>query len=109
MSYGKGLVQNTFDVGYNAKVKLTTAKYYIPSGRCIQSVEYKNGECISRMTSVLSLKHVPAEQCSMEVACSQMYRWLQNNNRLSLRNYWSRISSSILSHSSIWARIVLQR
>lgn len=43
-SYGKGLVQNTRDIGYNAKVKLTTAKYYIPSGRCIQAVEYKNGE-----------------------------------------------------------------
>lgn len=43
-SYGKGLVQNTRDVGYNAKVKLTTAKYYIPSGRCIQSVSYLNGE-----------------------------------------------------------------
>ncbi|HEY3385144.1 MAG TPA: S41 family peptidase, partial [Saprospiraceae bacterium] len=44
LSYGKGLVQNTFDIGYNAKVKLTTSKYYIPSGRCIQSVEYKNGD-----------------------------------------------------------------
>ena len=43
-SYGKGLVQNTRDVGYNSKIKLTTAKYYIPSGRCIQSVEYENGE-----------------------------------------------------------------
>lgn len=43
-SYGKGLVQNTLEVGYNARLKLTTAKYYIPSGRCIQSVEYKNGE-----------------------------------------------------------------
>ncbi len=43
-SYGKGLVQNMRDVGYNAKVKMTTAKYYIPSGRCIQSVEYHNGE-----------------------------------------------------------------
>ena len=43
-SYGKGLVQNTRDIGYNAKLKLTTAKYYIPSGRCIQSVEYKDGE-----------------------------------------------------------------
>lgn len=42
-TYGKGLVQNTRDVGYNSKVKLTTAKYYIPSGRCIQSVEYENG------------------------------------------------------------------
>ncbi|KAA3633664.1 MAG: S41 family peptidase [Bacteroidetes bacterium] len=43
-SYGKGLVQNTMDVGYNSKVKITTAKYYIPSQRCIQSVEYKDGE-----------------------------------------------------------------
>lgn len=43
-SYGKGLVQNTRDVGYNAQIKLTTAKYYIPSGRCIQSVEYEDGE-----------------------------------------------------------------
>lgn len=33
ISYGKGLVQNTKDVGYNAKVKLTISKYYIPSGR----------------------------------------------------------------------------
>jgi carboxyl-terminal processing protease len=44
LSYGKGLVQNTKDVGYNAKIKLTTAKYYIPSGRCIQATRYKNGE-----------------------------------------------------------------
>jgi carboxyl-terminal processing protease len=43
-SYGKGLVQNTRELGYNARVKLTTAKYYTPSGRCIQSVRYKNGE-----------------------------------------------------------------
>ncbi len=43
-SYGKGLVQNTRDLKFNAKVKMTTAKYYIPSQRCIQSVEYKNGE-----------------------------------------------------------------
>jgi carboxyl-terminal processing protease len=43
-SYGKGLVQNTRDIGYNSMLKLTTAKYYIPSGRCIQSIEYKQGE-----------------------------------------------------------------
>ncbi len=43
-SYGKGLVQNTFELGYNNRVKITTSKYYIPSGRCIQGVEYKNGE-----------------------------------------------------------------
>lgn len=43
-TYGKGLVQNTVDLEYNAKLKLTTAKYYIPSGRCIQSVSYRDGE-----------------------------------------------------------------
>ena len=43
-SYGKGLVQNTVDLDFNAKLKLTTSKYYIPSGRCIQSVRYKDGE-----------------------------------------------------------------
>ena len=43
-TYGKGLVQNTRDLGYNARIKLTTAKYYTPSGRCIQAVRYKNGE-----------------------------------------------------------------
>ncbi|MEI8279406.1 MAG: S41 family peptidase [Bacteroidota bacterium] len=39
-SYGKGLVQKVFDLGYNAKVKLTISKYYIPSGRCIQAIDY---------------------------------------------------------------------
>ncbi len=43
-SYGKGLVQNTKNVGYNSVLKLTTSKYYIPSGRCIQSVAYENGQ-----------------------------------------------------------------
>ena len=42
-SYGKGLVQNTKDIGYNSKVKMTIAKYYVPSGRCIQGVEYEDG------------------------------------------------------------------
>jgi len=46
-SYGKGLVQNTRDVGYNSKVKMTTAKYYIPSGRCIQGVKYAEGEPVN--------------------------------------------------------------
>lgn len=46
LSYGKGLVQNYKDIGYNSKIKLTTAKYYIPSGRCIQAVSYKNGEVV---------------------------------------------------------------
>lgn len=43
-SFGKGLVQNTRELPYNARLKITTSKYYIPSGRCIQGVEYENGE-----------------------------------------------------------------
>jgi len=39
-SFGKGLVQTTRNLSYNAKLKVTTAKYYIPSGRCIQAVDY---------------------------------------------------------------------
>ncbi|MGB1050762.1 MAG: S41 family peptidase [Chitinophagales bacterium] len=39
-SYGKGLVQTTRPLSYNAQLKLTTAKYYIPSGRCIQALNY---------------------------------------------------------------------
>ncbi|MFN8309827.1 MAG: S41 family peptidase [Chitinophagales bacterium] len=39
-TYGKGLVQSTRSLPYNAKLKLTTAKYYIPSGRCIQAINY---------------------------------------------------------------------
>jgi carboxyl-terminal processing protease len=51
-SFGKGLVQNTQKVGYNSQIKLTTSKYYIPSGRCIQSVAYENGEPV----------HIPDEE-----------------------------------------------
>ncbi len=43
-TYGKGLVQNVRDIGYNSKLKLTTSKYYIPSGRCIQAVSYNKGK-----------------------------------------------------------------
>ncbi len=39
-SYGKGLVQRTFDLKYGSKMKLTIAKYYTPSGRCVQRLEY---------------------------------------------------------------------
>lgn len=44
-TYGKGLVQVPLDLPYNANVKITTSHYYIPSGRCIQAVNYKrNGK-----------------------------------------------------------------
>jgi carboxyl-terminal processing protease len=41
-SYGKGLVQITRPLSYGAQLKLTTAKYYIPSGRCIQALDYSH-------------------------------------------------------------------
>ncbi len=39
-SFGKGLVQRTYDLSYGSKMKLTIAKYYTPSGRCVQRLEY---------------------------------------------------------------------
>ncbi len=41
-SYGKGLVQITRKMNYNTRIKFTTAKYYIPSGRCIQAIDYSH-------------------------------------------------------------------
>ena len=43
-SYGKGLVQRTYDMKYGSKIKLTIAKYYTPSGRCVQRLEYYDKE-----------------------------------------------------------------
>lgn len=41
-TYGKGLVQAPMELPYNGNLKLTTSKYYIPSGRCIQAINYKH-------------------------------------------------------------------
>lgn len=41
-SYGKGLVQSILPMPYNGQVKVTTAKYYTPSGRCVQAIDYSN-------------------------------------------------------------------
>jgi carboxyl-terminal processing protease len=43
-SYGKGFVQRTYDLKYGSKIKLTIAKYYTPSGRCVQRLEYYDKE-----------------------------------------------------------------
>ncbi len=43
-TYGKGLVQATMDLPYNGHMKLTTSKYYIPSGRCVQALNYKHAK-----------------------------------------------------------------
>ncbi|MGY4383197.1 carboxyl-terminal processing protease [Pedobacter sp. UYP24] len=57
-SYGKGLVQQTFNLPYNSLVKVTVAKYFTPSGRCIQALDYAhrdaNGATIKFADSVMS-------------------------------------------------------
>ncbi|MBK8679853.1 MAG: peptidase S41 [Sphingobacteriales bacterium] len=42
-SFGKGLVQTTHPLPYDTKLKITTGKYYLPSGRCIQAIDYSGG------------------------------------------------------------------
>ncbi|WP_137402201.1 S41 family peptidase [Echinicola rosea] len=57
-TFGKGLVQSTIPLSYNAQVKVTTAKYYIPSGRCIQEIDYsKRGEDGRAVSVADSLRH----------------------------------------------------
>lgn len=63
-TYGKGLVQTTREVAYNGMLKVTTAKYYIPSGRCIQAIDYANrnadgsvGRIPDSLTTVFSTRH----------------------------------------------------
>lgn len=51
-SYGKGLVQQTRDLTYNTKLKVTVAKYYIPSGRCIQALDYTHKDDEGRVEKV---------------------------------------------------------
>ena len=57
-TYGKGLVQTPFDLPYNTSVKLTTGKYYIPSGRCVQAINYKHSGGGYRERIPDSLTHV---------------------------------------------------
>ncbi|MEE1884612.1 S41 family peptidase [Pedobacter flavus] len=52
-SYGKGLVQQTFNLPYNSLVKITVAKYYTPSGRCIQALDYTSHNKIQKGTDSL--------------------------------------------------------
>jgi carboxyl-terminal processing protease len=51
-SFGKGLVQTTIPLSYNSQMKITTAKYYIPSGRCIQAIDYTKSRESGELTSV---------------------------------------------------------
>ena len=56
-TYGKGLVQSQRELPYNTMLKLTTAKYYIPSGRCVQAYDFKNRGADGQP------KHLPDSLC----------------------------------------------
>ncbi len=56
-TYGKGLVQQPRDLPYDTQMKLTTSKYYIPSGRCVQAYDFKNRNADG------SPKHLPDSLC----------------------------------------------
>jgi carboxyl-terminal processing protease len=58
-TFGKGLVQTTRPLAYNSQLKVTTAKYYIPSGRCIQAMDYahrKDDGSVERIADSLKLE-----------------------------------------------------
>lgn len=63
-TFGKGLVQSARGIGYNGNIKLTTAKYYTPSGRCVQAIDYSRrnadgsvGEIPDSLTQVFKTKN----------------------------------------------------
>lgn len=60
-SYGKGLVQRIFDVGYNSMLKVTISKYYLPSGRCIQEINYHQLENYSKKQFLTTNKRIVYE------------------------------------------------
>jgi carboxyl-terminal processing protease len=67
-TFGKGLVQTTRQLAYNAQLKVTTAKYYIPSGRCIQALDYthrKNDGSVEKFAD--SLKAEFKTKCGRKV------------------------------------------
>ncbi|NPD92548.1 S41 family peptidase [Xylanibacter muris] len=57
-TYGKGLVQLPMELPYNSNMKITTSKYYIPSGRCIQAINYKHSQGGYKEHIADSLTHV---------------------------------------------------
>ena len=63
-TFGKGLVQTTRPLSYNSQLKVTTAKYYVPSGRCIQALDYTNrnedGSVGKVPDSLITLYHTKA-------------------------------------------------
>ncbi len=111
-TFGKGLVQNIRPVGYGGHLKVTTAKYYIPSGRCIQAIDYSHrnedgsiGRVPDSLTNIFYTKNgrevrdgggiipdtLTTDERTMNVA---YYILLQNH-------YFNFVNEYVLSHPTI--------
>ena len=71
-TYGKGLVQQTRDLYYNSKLKVTVAKYYIPSGRCIQKLDYAHRDSTGKAVQKWMKKPSPNSKRATEGPCSMV-------------------------------------
>ena len=60
-TFGKGLVQNILPLSYNTQMKVTIAKYYIPSGRCIQEIDYSKNKKLAEDTLNTSLSTLQSQ------------------------------------------------
>jgi carboxyl-terminal processing protease len=78
-TFGKGLVQQTRDLYYNSKLKVTVAKYYIPSGRCIQKLDYAHRDSTGKVEEVKEeaiaepSRHATAVRSTMAAASYPMW------------------------------------
>ena len=111
-TFGKGLVQNIRPVGYGGYLKVTTAKYYIPSGRCIQAIDYSHrnddgsvGRVPDNLTNIFYTKNgrlvrdgggiVPDTLTTGEKTMNVAYHiYLQNH-------YFNFANEYVLNHSTI--------
>jgi carboxyl-terminal processing protease len=98
-SFGKGLVQTTRSLPYHTKVKITTAKYYTPSGRCIQAIDY------AHRSDDGSITYIP-DSLKKDFYTKKGRRVKDGGgiepDQLVPREYLSNISSSLVSHHLIF-------
>ena len=75
-TFGKGLVQNVRPIAYDGHLKVTTSKYYLPSGRCIQAIDYaeqQKGNALKRDTAGGILPDIVMEDSAKVDICYSLY------------------------------------
>lgn len=104
-SFGKGLVQSTHQLPYNTLIKFTSAKYYIPSGRCIQAIDYSHRNedgSVGRIPD--SLTHVFYTQAGREVRDGGGIKpdVELNPQKLSTLAYYLQIGNHIFDYANLY-------